>query len=95
MLIILKEIREKIGRSFGDEVSVTIEEDKAERTVEVPADFAALLEEHPDAGEFFQKLSYTHRREYAQWIESAKREETRASRLVKAVEMLREGKKAR
>jgi hypothetical protein len=95
MLIILKEIREKIGRSFGDEVRVTIEEDREERTVELPADFAALLAEHPDAGEFFQKLSYTHRREYVQWIESAKREETRGSRIVKAVEMLSKGKKSR
>jgi hypothetical protein len=93
MLIILKGIREKIGRSFGDEVSVTIEEDREERTVELPADFAALLAEHPDAEQNFQKLSYTHRREYVQWIESAKREQTRASRLVKAVEMLIEGKK--
>jgi uncharacterized protein YdeI (YjbR/CyaY-like superfamily) len=52
-----------------------------------------MLAEHPDADQFFQKLSYTHRREYVQWIEGAKREETRASRLVKAVEMLIEGKK--
>jgi uncharacterized protein YdeI (YjbR/CyaY-like superfamily) len=35
---------------------------------------------------------YTHRKEYARWIEDAKREETRQRRLEKALEMLREGK---
>jgi uncharacterized protein YdeI (YjbR/CyaY-like superfamily) len=41
----------------------------------------------------FDKLSFTHRREYVRWIEEAKREETRARRVTKAVEMLREGVK--
>lgn len=39
----------------------------------------------------FEKLSYTHRKEYCRWIAEAKKEETRSSRIAKAVEMLREG----
>jgi hypothetical protein len=39
----------------------------------------------------FEKLSYTHRKEYCRWIAEAKKEETRSSRIAKAIEMLREG----
>jgi uncharacterized protein YdeI (YjbR/CyaY-like superfamily) len=37
-------------------------------------------------------MSYTHRREYVEWIEEAKREETRHRRIAKAVELIGEGK---
>jgi uncharacterized protein YdeI (YjbR/CyaY-like superfamily) len=37
---------------------------------------------------FFEKLSYTHRKEYCRWITEAKKEETRLKRLGKAIERL-------
>ena len=40
-------------------------------------------------------MSYTHRKEYVEWIEEAKREETRRRRIAKAVELTREGKPRR
>jgi uncharacterized protein YdeI (YjbR/CyaY-like superfamily) len=40
-------------------------------------------------------LSYSHKREYVNWIEEAKRAETRQRRIAKAVEMLREGRRQR
>lgn len=95
MLIVLKEIRERIGKQAGDEVEVTVEEDTAPRTVEVPPDLAEALRAAPAAGAFFETLSYTHRREYVQWIEQAKREKTRADRVAKTVEMLREARRTR
>jgi len=39
----------------------------------------------------FEKLSYTHRKEYCRWITEAKKEETRVRRLAKAIEMLKKG----
>jgi len=39
----------------------------------------------------FEKLSYTHRKEYCRWITDAKKEETRTKRLGKAIEMLKKG----
>ena len=95
MLIILKDIREKIGKSFGDEVEVSLEEDTEERTVVVPLDLRELLEQNPQAGEVFERLSYTHQKEYVTWIESAKQASTRATRLAKAIQMLMDGKKSR
>ena len=42
---------------------------------------------------FFDSLSYTNRKEYCRWITEAKKEETRAARLEKSIEMLRKGVK--
>ncbi len=90
MLPVLKDIREKIGKGPGDTVEVTIERDESVRTVEVPAPFAALLKKERLVP-IFEKLSYTHRKEYCRWISEAKKEETRQARTAKAIEMLRQG----
>jgi hypothetical protein len=84
---ILKSIRTELGKGAGDPITVTLERDAAERTVEVPADLAAALEE---AGlrKAFDALSYSHRREHANAITDAKKPETRARRIGKALEML-------
>ena len=92
MLPILKAIREKIGKGPGDTINVVIERDDSVRTVEVPAEFAALMKREKLLAAF-EKLSYTHRKEYCRWITDAKKEETRKSRLTRAVEMLRTGVK--
>jgi hypothetical protein len=92
MLGILKDIREQIGKGPGDTVEVTIQKDETERTVEVPLEFQKLLKKEKLLPAF-EKLSYTHKREYCRWITEAKREETRANRLVRAIEMLRSGVK--
>ena len=39
----------------------------------------------------YERLSFTHRREYANWIAEAKQEKTRSRRTERALEMLREG----
>lgn len=41
----------------------------------------------------FAGLAYSHQRAYVEWIEEARRAETRERRIARAVEMLREGKK--
>jgi hypothetical protein len=94
MLIILKGIREQIGRTFGDEVSVVLEPDAEPRPVEIPADLLKEFKKSKDARALFDKLAYTHRKEYVRWIEDAKRPETRAARVVKTIDMLKKGKKA-
>jgi hypothetical protein len=95
VLIILKEIREKIGKTFGDEVNITVELDIEPRVIEIPPELKKAFKTEQEAKTFFDKLSYTHQREYVMWINDAKREETRQSRILKAVEMLNQGKKAR
>jgi hypothetical protein len=92
MLPVLKGVREKLGKVPGDTVAVELHFDESERTVDVPEDLAELLEREK-LRPAFDKLSYTHRREYCRWITAAKRAETRSTRLEKAIEMLRRGVK--
>jgi uncharacterized protein YdeI (YjbR/CyaY-like superfamily) len=71
-------------------VHVTLKKDEAPRIVEIPDDFGKLLDQNPEVKDYFQGLSYTHRKEYVRWITEAKKQETRENRLVKVIEMLRE-----
>jgi hypothetical protein len=93
MLIVLKEIREKIGKTFGDEVTITVEPDAEPRLIEVPVELKKAFKTEKEAKAFFEKLSYSHQREYVTWINEAKREETRQNRIVKTIEMLKQGKR--
>ena len=74
----------------GGIVDVDIARDTALREVPVPDDLAAALAADAVAGEAFEKLAFTHRKEYVVWVESAKKPETRRSRVTKTVEMLRD-----
>jgi hypothetical protein len=85
-------VREAAGVQAGDTVEVAVELDTAPREVEVPEALAAALAADPAAAAAFERLAFTHRKEYATWIAGAKREETRARRVDQALEMLRQGK---
>jgi Bacteriocin-protection, YdeI or OmpD-Associated/Domain of unknown function (DUF1905) len=89
---IRRELRDEAGVEVGDEIRLTIESDDSPRTVDVPPDLATALKRDPTANEAFERLSFTHRREYVEWITGAKKDDTRLRRVEKAVEMLREGK---
>ena len=90
MLGLLKAIREQIGKQPGDTIHVELWKDEAPRTVEVPPAFRAAMKKN-GVQAAFEKLSYTHRKEYCRWITEAKKEETRSARLAKAIEMLKQG----
>ncbi len=88
-------VRDATGVDAGDRVAVAMELDTEPRTVRVPADLRAALSAEPEAKKAFSALSFTHRREYVEWVEEAKRPETRARRIAGTVERVREGKTAR
>ena len=87
-----KDVRSAAGVDAGDRVRVTIELDTEPRTVAVPADLRSALEADPQAKAAFADLSFTHGREYVEWIEEAKRPETRARRIAGTVDGVRQGK---
>ena len=89
LLLVLKSIREQAGKTFGDEVKVTVEADAEERVVAVPAELKRAFKSEKEAKAAFEKLSYTHQKEYAAWINEAKKEETRQKRIAKTIEMLK------
>jgi len=88
VLGVLKEIREALGLAHGDEVEVTVERDRAERVVEIPAELATLLEANPAARQAFEALSYSHRREHALHVAEAKKPETSERRAGKTIQAL-------
>lgn len=90
-----KAIREALGKSIGDTIRVVLEEDAAPRVVTPPEELARALDANPQAAAAFQGLSYSHQREYAQWVAQAKREETRLRRAEQAVERLSRGETLR
>lgn len=88
-----KEYREAAGIALGSEVDVVVELDAEPRSVDCPADFAAVLEADAEAAAAFERLSLTHQREYVSWVTSARRSETRARRLAAAPALLKNGRR--
>jgi Domain of unknown function (DUF1905)/Bacteriocin-protection, YdeI or OmpD-Associated len=85
-----KAIRQQIGKGPGDVVAIVLWKDDAPREVAVPPELEARMKK-ADVLAFFESLSFTHRKEYSRWIAEAKKDETRARRLDKAVELLKKG----
>ena len=91
LLLILKEIREKLGKGPGDRIRVTVELDDAPRVVALARDIEAA---YRTAGvlERYRAMSFSHQREWALWIDEAKRAETRARRIAKSIAELKPAK---
>lgn len=62
--------------------------DYQNRTVKVPDELQRLFNKNKPAASFFDSLAFSHKREYVEWITSAKREETRTKRLETTMEKL-------
>ena len=79
--------RAATGLRGGDAIVVDLELDTAPRTVELPDDFAAALD---DAGarEAWNRLSPSHQKAHVTAIDGAKAAETRQRRIAKAVDAL-------
>lgn len=58
----------------------------------IPDYFADFLKQHPEAEAKFNQYSYSHKKEYVEWITEAKTEATRQKRMQTAAEWLAEGK---
>jgi hypothetical protein len=62
--------------------------DAAKKIVHLPEDLAAAFKRAKKEESFFNHLSFTNRKEYVEWIVSAKRQETRAARVKESIERL-------
>lgn len=89
MVGVPKIFREAANVKAGDLITVTLEKDTSERTVEVPKDFADAMKK-AEVTDVFEKMSYTHRKEYVRAVEESKKEETRNRRIEKNIQMLKE-----
>ncbi|MEA2174843.1 MAG: hypothetical protein QOD00_2435 [Blastocatellia bacterium] len=83
-----KEVRDGAKVNAGERVRLVMETDAAPRTVTLPPDLDQALGKSTHTRASFDKLSYTHRKEYVQWVEAAKRPETRARRIAQVLARL-------
>ena len=79
-----------LGVDIGQAVDAEVTQDDGPRTVAVPEDLQAALEREPILKSRFDGLAFTHRREYVEWVEQAKRPETRQRRIAGTLDRLRE-----
>lgn len=92
MVGVSAENRAGAGVAGGDVVDVDIELDTEPRTVDVPDDLAAALEGVPDARRTFDALSNSNKGWHVLQVQGARSDETRARRIAKSVDALRQGK---
>jgi uncharacterized protein YdeI (YjbR/CyaY-like superfamily) len=92
-LVVKKAILDAIGAHAGAGVEVALELDSDPRDVATPDDLAEALDQHPDLQRRFNGLAYSHRREYVEWIEAAKKPETRARRIQGTLERVAQGQR--
>jgi hypothetical protein len=90
MIGITQQIRKEINKGFEDSVLVTVEKDEEERQIILPSDFQEAIMQNENAKDFWNTLSYSKQKKFADMILSAKKADTRALRIEKAVAMLRD-----
>jgi uncharacterized protein YdeI (YjbR/CyaY-like superfamily) len=88
MLGVTKAIMAEAGAGPGDVLDVVVQNDEAPREVEVPPQLARALKGNRAAAAVWDRLSFSHRREYVGYIVEAKKEETRARRVERSIEAL-------
>ena len=94
-MMVSKVLQAGAKAAAGDLVSVAMDVDRSERIVNIPIELKNALANNKRAAAAFKALSYSHRKEFAEWIAEAKREETRLSRAKKAIPMVLEKKHVR
>ena len=62
--------------------------DPKTKSVRLPDDLSAVLRKNKRQEDFFNTLSFTNKKEYIEWIITAKREETRAERVKETLDRL-------
>jgi hypothetical protein len=92
-MVVNKQIRAGAGVKAGDIVAVVMERDEAPRTAEIPDLLKKEMAKSKIAQANWEKQSFTNQKEMARSITEVKQEETRARRLAKVIDVLKNGKK--
>ncbi len=95
LVVVNRAVKAATGVDAPERVEVAMELDDQPREVAVPDDLEAALARDEDARQTFERMSFSHRREYVEWIEEAKRADTRTRRIAKTVERVRAGQSQR
>ena len=74
-------VREAIGKSYGDTISVVVEEDTEPRTVEVPEYLQWLLDNEPEMRRTYDRMPYSEKKFFTDYIVQANSDDTRVDRI--------------
>jgi len=85
-----KDLLRELGVDVGDQVEIELAEDHQERVVVEPPELTQALAANATAKAAYDKLAFTHRSEYARWIDEGKKPETSADRVAKTIKRLTE-----
>jgi bacteriocin resistance YdeI/OmpD-like protein/uncharacterized protein DUF1905 len=91
VMVVNKAVRTALGKETGESVDFVLARDDRSRSasVKVPPELAAALKADPAARASFDALAPSHRREHAEYVGGAKREETRRRRAATTIDRLR------
>ena len=92
-LKVSRALRLAAGADVGDRVALEIEPATEELEPRVPADLRKALAAAPEAKAQWATLTPVARRDWIQWLDSAKKAETRERRIASACDMLTCGKR--
>lgn len=92
-LKVSRKLREDAGAAVGELVHLEIAAAAKQPEPRVPADLRKALAAAPEAGSVWSDITPVARRDWVQWITSAKKPETRARRIANACDMLASGKR--
>jgi len=87
-VVVKKELRERLDKSAGDQVRIQMDVDSSPVSVAIPDDFAMALAKSGNARSRFEVMAPSHKKAYVDWIEEAKKPETRTKRIVKALKII-------
>ena len=83
-----KTIADRVKASKPAERAIFQYADSKTKTIKLPGDLAEAFKKNAKAEQYFNSLAFSHKREYLEWIITAKREETREKRVKQTIEML-------
>jgi hypothetical protein len=90
MMVFNLEMRQKTGYKAGDTIRIILERDTEPRTIEIPDDVVSVIKSDKAALGTFGKYSYSHKKEVMDWINDAKKPETRTKRIHKLLQDLKD-----
>jgi hypothetical protein len=92
-LKVSRRLREGAGAEVGDSVAMEISPADRQLEARMPADLRKALAAVPGAKAVWADITPIARRDWIQWITSAKQAQTRARRIANACDMLASGKR--
>ena len=89
-MLVNKTMQKNTGLKAEDLAKIEIESDTEPRTLKVPEDLQESLKSQPLAEKAFAKYSYSHQKEWLDWIGDARKPETRRRRIEIVIQKLME-----